>query len=328
MVSLVFFNIALLAARRAGTRRGRRRIAHADGLRLDRHAGEEDLLHPVHDDLVFGTEPLGDDAQAFGLAPELDVAAQRAVLRAEHVDVLAVLVGEDGLVVDQQRGKLRAALQLHASEQPGREPVIGIGDDGTRTDRAGAGVDLVVDEIEHAGVREAILVGEADAHRKAYRGTRTAARQLEVAQVGLQMRQHDCLEVGQGQVMSVNVTADRLVDPPGATPDIFTTLTTIGNALKAGDVTTASNVGIAELDVHIANVNSLRGEVGTKINRLELTSSRFDIDDIARQSQLSSIEDADIAKTVMDLQMRQNVLQGSLAVGARVMQRSLVDFIS
>ncbi|MFN8121876.1 MAG: flagellar hook-associated protein FlgL [Thermoleophilia bacterium] len=135
-------------------------------------------------------------------------------------------------------------------------------------------------------------------------------------------------EVGQGQVMSVNVTADRLVDPPGATPDIFTTLTTIGNALKAGDVTTASNVGIAELDVHIANVNSLRGEVGTKINRLELTSSRFDIDDIARQSQLSSIEDADIAKTVMDLQMRQNVLQGSLAVGARVMQRSLVDFIS
>lgn len=135
-------------------------------------------------------------------------------------------------------------------------------------------------------------------------------------------------EVGQGQVMSVNVTADRLIDPPGAVPDIFQTLTDLGNALTAGDIQTASAVGISRLDAHIASINSLRGEVGTKINRLELTSSRFDIDDIARQSQLSSIEDADIAKTIMDLQMRQNVLQGSLAVGSRVMQRSLVDFIS
>lgn len=134
-------------------------------------------------------------------------------------------------------------------------------------------------------------------------------------------------EVGQGQVMSVNVTADRVVDPPGAVPDIFQTLTDIGTSLQAGDIQTVSAVGISRLDAHISNVNSLRGEVGTKINRLDLTSSRFDIDDIARQTQLSSIEDADIAKTIMDLQMRQNVLQGSLAVGARVMQRSLVDFI-
>ena len=39
------------------------------------------------------------------------------LLGAEHVDVLAVLVGEHGLVVDQQRVELAAALQLHAREQ-------------------------------------------------------------------------------------------------------------------------------------------------------------------------------------------------------------------
>ncbi len=134
-------------------------------------------------------------------------------------------------------------------------------------------------------------------------------------------------EVGQGQVMSVNVTADRLVDPPGATPDVFQTFTDLATALQTGDLTAVSTTAITRLDAHLSNVNSLRGEVGTKLNRLELTVSRFDIDDIARQGQLSSIEDADMAKTVMDLKMRESVLQGSLAVGARVLQRSLVDFL-
>lgn len=135
-------------------------------------------------------------------------------------------------------------------------------------------------------------------------------------------------EVGQGQVMAVNITADRLQGPGGATPDIFTTLTNLATAMQNGDINTISGPSLAELDAHQINVSALRGEVAAKVNRLELTSSRFESDDIARQGQLSSIEDADMAQTIMDLTQQETVLQASLSVGARIMQRSLLDFLS
>ncbi len=134
-------------------------------------------------------------------------------------------------------------------------------------------------------------------------------------------------EIGQGQVISVNVTADRLLGPGGATPDILQTLQDLATALQTNDVNAVSQVALDRLDTHIDNVSSLRGEVAAKINRLELTQSRFDVDDIARTDQLSSIEDADMAEAIMQLTMRENVLQASLSVGARVIQPSLVDFL-
>jgi flagellar hook-associated protein 3 FlgL len=134
-------------------------------------------------------------------------------------------------------------------------------------------------------------------------------------------------EVGQGQVMSVNVTADRLLGPGGGTPDILQTLNDLATALQTGDVSAVGNVALDRLSAHIDNVNSLRGELAAKINRMELTESRFAIDDIARTDQLSSIEDTDMAEAIMDLSMRENVLQASLSIGARVIQPSLVDFL-
>jgi flagellar hook-associated protein 3 FlgL len=134
-------------------------------------------------------------------------------------------------------------------------------------------------------------------------------------------------EVGQGQVMSVNVTADRVLGPGGGTPDVFQTLSDIADALDAGDLNAVGRTGLDRLDAHMDNINSLRGEVAAKINRVELTSSRFAIDDIARQDQLAQIEDTDMAQAIMELRTRENVLQASLAVGARVIQPSLVDFL-
>lgn len=134
-------------------------------------------------------------------------------------------------------------------------------------------------------------------------------------------------EVGQGQVMSVNITADRLIGPGGATPDIFQTLDDLATAMQTGDITAISQTALTRLDAHMDNVSSLRGEVAAKVNRLELTQSRFEVDDIARRDQLSSIEDTDMAQAIMDLTMQESVLRASLSIGGRVIQPSLVDFL-
>lgn len=134
-------------------------------------------------------------------------------------------------------------------------------------------------------------------------------------------------EVGQGQVISVNVTADRVVAPGGGVPDMFQTLTDLATGLQNGDINAVGQTALTRLEAHMDNISSLRGEVAAKVNRLELTSSRYESDDIARNAQLSGIEDTDMAGAIMDLQTRENVLRASLSIGARVIRPSLVDFL-
>lgn len=133
-------------------------------------------------------------------------------------------------------------------------------------------------------------------------------------------------EVAQGSVVSVNITADRLQDPPGATGDIFTVLDNLAAALRTND-STAIGTALGDLDVHQDNISALRGEGAAKTNRLELTSSRFEAQKIATSQQLSSIEDVDMAQAITDLSMRESVYRSALAVGAKVIQPSLVDFL-
>lgn len=133
-------------------------------------------------------------------------------------------------------------------------------------------------------------------------------------------------EVSQGSIMSVNVTADRLQGPGGATPDIFAVLDGLATALQTGD-SAAIATALGNLDAHQDNISALRGEGAAKVNRLELTGSRFDAQRIATGDQLSKIEDADMAQAITDLSMRETVYNAALATGARVIQKSLVDFL-
>ena len=103
-------------------------------------------------------------------------------------------------------------------------------------------------------------------------------------------------------------------------------LDSLTTALQTGDMT-AISASLGQLDAHQDNISALRGEGAAKINRLELTASRFDAQKIATGDQLSKIEDADMAQAITDLSMRETVYNAALATGARVIQKSLVDFL-
>jgi flagellar hook-associated protein 3 FlgL len=44
-------------------------------------------------------------------------------------------------------------------------------------------------------------------------------------------------------------------------------------------------------------------------------------------SQLSDVEDVDLPKTIMDMQLQQTSYQAALAAAAKVIQPSLIDFL-
>ena len=105
----------------------------------------------------------------------------------EHV--FLVLIGIDRAIVDQDRRVLAARQQLHPGEQARRELPVLVGEYCACADRTGLRIELVVEEVDGARVRETFLVGEADTHWIRRVGRAVArARHLQVAQVALLIR--------------------------------------------------------------------------------------------------------------------------------------------
>jgi len=204
--------------------RGPRQCAHNHLAGLHQRAREEDLLQSGDDDLVVRREPRLHDAQPIGEAAERDVLAQGLVLRTDYIDVLAILVGHDRLVVDQHCPELGAAPKLHARVQTRGERAVGIRHHRTQVDRAGGRVDLVVDEVDRAGIRKAHVVGKPYAHRIARVRPLAFARQCHVAQIGLLVRLEVDIDrvlrdhAGQHALVGLGQIADRqhgAADAPG-----------------------------------------------------------------------------------------------------------------
>lgn len=133
-------------------------------------------------------------------------------------------------------------------------------------------------------------------------------------------------EVGQGDVVDINVTADRLLGPGGGTPDVLASFAGLSAALRSGDAAGIDRA-LADLDTQADHVSALRGEGAATINRLELTKSRFDAQGIAVTDELAQIESVDMAAAITDLKMRETVMRSALSVGARVIPPSLLDFL-
>src|SRR5205085_2056899 len=91
----------------------------------------------------------------------------------------ARLIGDDRAVGNQGRQIFLRAGDADPSELTGSQKEIRIWELGSHPDRAGAAIDLVVDEIEHTLALPVRLVGEADLNDR-----RAVARLAELAGFG------------------------------------------------------------------------------------------------------------------------------------------------
>ena len=91
------------------------------------------------------------------------------------------------------------------------------------------------------------------------------------------------------------------------------------NALRGTD--------LQRLDTNLDNLTRVRAEVGAVYNRLESADIRLREVEEAGMTLLSEVEDADMARTLVDFSMQQSVYQSALKAGANIVQASLLDFL-
>jgi flagellar hook-associated protein 3 FlgL len=107
---------------------------------------------------------------------------------------------------------------------------------------------------------------------------------------------------------------------------VFAILQSISDGLRAGD-TTGLTEGLKNLDSAADLVKSTLSDVGARYNRLTQMKQSAQDRVLAATSQLSDVEDVDLPKAIMEMQLQQTSYQAALAASAKVIQPSLIDFL-
>ena len=129
--------------------------------------------------------------------------------------------------------------------------------------------------------------------------------------------------VGTGTTVQVNVTGPEAFST--GTDDLFTVLSdTITRLTAAPDQLGDS---LTRLDAVAGRMRTALADVGTRYGRVERAASTLADVTLSNTTSLSEVENVDIAKAVVDLQMQEVAYQAALGATARVLQPSLLDFL-
>lgn len=132
-------------------------------------------------------------------------------------------------------------------------------------------------------------------------------------------------EIGPQVTMPINTTMNKAF---GEDARAIRLLIELEDALREGeDNKEGINQVLGQLDEIESIFLTARSDVGARMNRLEATKTRFQDDIITYRALKSQVEDVDAAESIMYLKLQESIYHASLAVGARLMQPTLVDFL-
>ena len=130
--------------------------------------------------------------------------------------------------------------------------------------------------------------------------------------------------VGDGVEVRVDLAGP---DAFGAEPDsLFAHLRELSQALRAGDSVQISDA-IKDLTDDSTRVTNAQADIGARTKRIEQARTAASDAQLNLTSSLSEIENTDLARATVDLQLQEVAYQAALGATARVMQPSLLDFL-
>jgi flagellar hook-associated protein 3 FlgL len=184
-------------------------------------------------------------------------------------------------------------------------------------------------EVEQ--IREALLASANTQHlgRPLFGGT-TAGKQAYDPDTGAYLGQPVAgpgttveRSVADGVRIRVDVTGPEAFGPAGN--DLFKVLDDVVTHLRTDPAALGGDLD--KLDGALTRMRTALADVGTRYARLEQAAQTAKDVTLDLQASLSDVENVDLAKAMVDLQLQEVAYQASLATTARVLQPSLIDFL-
>ncbi len=108
---------------------------------------------------------------------------------------------------------------------------------------------------------------------------------------------------------------------------LFDVIINIRDSLWKNDISSLGSKDLGNLDAALDNVLKNLAEIGARTHRFETVMKRLNTDEVDMTDILSKTENIDFSKVVMDLQMLDHIHRSALAVGAKIMRPTLIDFL-
>jgi flagellar hook-associated protein 3 FlgL len=133
--------------------------------------------------------------------------------------------------------------------------------------------------------------------------------------------------IGDGVTLDVHVSGKQAFGGTAAgTADPVEALTTLISGLKANDSSAAAS-SLDSLNKCVAQISNTQAAVGITLNHLDAAETHLSDLKLNIQALLSNTEEADYTQAVTDLTVQQNAYQASLAVAAKIVQPTLLDYL-
>lgn len=130
------------------------------------------------------------------------------------------------------------------------------------------------------------------------------------------------LEIGPGLFVESNHDAQEIfIDS-----DAVDSLKALSAALGAND-TTAITTAMTRIDTAFQNTQELVGELGARMNQMDVTISNLDTLEVTLETFRSELADADIAEAVTNLVNRQGSLEAAMLANSRILNLTLTDYL-
>jgi len=142
------------------------------------------------------------------------------------------------------------------------------------------------------------------------------------------------VSVGEGQTVTANVHGHQFFlgdsNMDGTTDSgrvsIFGTLETLKFALENNDADTVRTV-ITQVTESVGQMSEGQGVIGGRLNMVDSAQNDLSQRTITIEGLRSQIEDVDMATAITNLSQSEAVYQATLGTAARVLQRSLLDYL-
>jgi flagellar hook-associated protein 3 FlgL len=125
--------------------------------------------------------------------------------------------------------------------------------------------------------------------------------------------------IGPASTMQINVAGDGVFQPA------LDALTQLKTDLEAGNA--AQPATITGIQNALDNLLATRAQIGARANRLDQAKTSQEALVTSDKALLSQLEDVDMASAITELTKRQTTYQATLAVTAKVIQTSLIDYL-
>jgi len=135
------------------------------------------------------------------------------------------------------------------------------------------------------------------------------------------------IEIFSGIFIQTNVEGNDLFIREEDGRTTFALIDSIVNALESGASGKEIEGYLGEIDGEIDRFLQVQAEVGAKQNRVELMENRLQQQEVTAKKIMSDNEDVHIEEVITELITQESIHRAALAVGARIIQPTLLDFL-